>query len=140
MYLNIIKKKPPTSLQIPETHENIWETKLGTYWFEDDFLCLVFKNTPNNLSLAREEFAFLQKLNGVKKVRLLVDSTMVHPIDFPTMEFMDKEIPRFFSKVAVISSSRKGTRIANLFLLVKPQAFKVRYFWDEEEARSWLGN
>jgi hypothetical protein len=125
-------------MEIP-TDREIIEGPLGLSWYDDEgIMHTVFKDTPITLEKAKASLEFVRQLNKGKKIRVIADSTFLHPQDKETKEYTARELPRDFSAVAVITHSHIGRIITNIFLKLIKKPLPIKMFLTEGDAKQWL--
>jgi hypothetical protein len=123
----------------PPQNAEIFEGELATFWFDQDgVLNAVSKNISRTLQKQKDNYDFIKKITGNKKVCLLSDTTSGNPQDKETRDYMAAELPNIFKAMAVLSSSPVGHFTVNAFLALKDQPIPIRMFAAEEEAKKWL--
>lgn len=125
--------KPPENVKVIDLPSS-------TIWFDDNgILHSVAKRVPQQTiaqaELALEEF---KKITGGKKVCMLSDSTESPPVNKEMRDYAARVIPDLVKAIAIMSRSAVGKMAANLFFSLKKQPYPVKFFDDEEEARTWL--
>jgi len=125
-------------MKIPD-NTTVFEGELATFWFDENgILCANSKNTPRTVERQKDNYAFIRKITGNKKVCLLSDNTETSLQGEETRNYAASHISKFFKAKAVISFSSDGKYVVNSFLALKKQPVPIKMFDNEKEAKEWL--
>ncbi len=125
---------------IPPENVKVIDFPTSIMWFDEyGILCSVAKKVPQQtVEEAKKSMIEFKKIIGEKKVCLLSDNTDSPPVNKEMRDFAAEVIPEIVKAIAVLSNSAVGKMAANLFFSLKKQAYPVKFFDQEEEAKQWL--
>ncbi len=125
-------------MDIPE-HTKLYEHPIATFWFDEDgILHSVSKFGPRTMEVMTEYLKYLDGLCDNKKVLILTDITKASPLDKKTREFIEPELKKRFTAMAILSNAPVGKMIGNVFLTANQPNFPTRMFLHEKDAKDWL--
>ena len=78
------------------------------------------------------------EISGNKKVCLLSDTSSASPPDKAIRENMEVELPNYIKAMAILSQTALGEVIPKLFINLNYQQIPIKYFNDEQSAKTWL--
>ena len=78
--------------------------------------------------------------NHPVKPPILYDATCLPPIDRASRKKLEVLLDECFSSLAVVSDSRIGKMVVNIFFSLSDQTVPKKIFSSKEEAYSWIGN
>jgi hypothetical protein len=123
----------------PPDNTQLYETEIGTYWFDaDGILCSLSKSPRRTMANTTANFAFIRRITDNKKVPLLTYLTNSPVPDKQTRKLVAKELPNVYSAMAMVSKPGLSKLIMNVLFSLKPPAIPMKSFSDDQEARQWL--
>jgi len=125
---------------IAPANAELFETPISTHWFnEKGILCSISKNverTIEHYEKLMDLYARLTKNNN--KLCLLVDATIIMPMNKEIREFLIREMPKFIKAQAIISDTPLTGMHTSAFIKLSWQGFPVKIFSAQKEAEEWL--
>jgi hypothetical protein len=129
--------KPPKNAEIIE-----WPTSI--MWFDEDHVLYSIPKPGTTPQLQTKEESLKQmeefrKIVGGKKTCMIAQTDSKSPP--PKKEDRDwiaKELDSVTKAMAIISVSPLSRMVANLFFGLKPPAYPVKFFSNQEEAKMWI--
>lgn len=124
----------------PEVSLKIYDTEVGTFWFDDDgILNHVAKPvTFPALDKLKQNNEFIKQICDNQTVCFLSNANKAQPMNQQMRDFVAEELPQMFKAMAIISNSMLSTMIANIFFKLKGQPVPMKMFTNENEAKKWL--
>lgn len=129
-------------MKIPEIPKDrsIYESGIATYWFEDDILISLSKNTLRTVALIEENAALIKSITGNKPVPLLIYLTNSPVPDKATRAYATEVLPQIYSKMAMISKPGLAQFIMRLLFALQKPPIPMKSFTDVDVAMRWLKN
>lgn len=125
-------------MTIPADRET-FDGELASYWFDNDGILVSLSKSPRRTVVnTTENFALVKRITNNKKVPLLVYLSSSSAPDKQTREFVAKELPNVYTRMAIVSKSHLGKIIMNALFKLKPPAIPMKNFTDDKEAKEWL--
>jgi beta-glucosidase/6-phospho-beta-glucosidase/beta-galactosidase len=122
----------------PSPHSKIYEGELATFWFNDGILYALSKKGNRTLEAQKKNYELIREISKGEKVCMLADASNSSPHDKETREYIEKEMPKLFKAMAVVSSSAVGETITKIFRNLKQDPIPIAIFPDETQAKEWL--
>jgi hypothetical protein len=125
---------------VPPDNAKVIELYTSTIWFDEDgILCSIAKKVPpQTVEEAKESMKDFLVITGGKKVCMLSDSTNSPPVNKEMRDYAAEVIPQIAKAIAIMSNSSVGRMAANLFFSLKKQPYPVKFFENEQDAKTWL--
>lgn len=127
-------------MKIPEIPKDrtIYESGIATYWFEDDILISLSKNTLRTVALIEENAALIKSITNNTPVPLLIYLTNSPMPDKATRNYSTEVLPQIYSKMAMISKPGLAQFIMRLLFAMQKPPIPMKSFSDAYPAMLWL--
>lgn len=127
---------PPNDAEIHE-----WPT--STLWIKDGIVYAISRKGERSLEETKRTLDLFKniiddKMDGDKKVCLLIDVTNSPETKREIRDYAAEEFPKLVKAIAMISESALGKMVANLFFTIKTQPYPTKFFNNEKDAKKWL--
>jgi hypothetical protein len=110
----------------------IWFDEVGILW------SLSRKVPPPTFEQTKSDIEKLRTVIGNRKVCMLLDVTHAPETTREIRELAAQELPKITKAIAMVSHSKLGKMLANLFFSLQSQPYPVKMFNTTEEAKQWL--
>lgn len=118
-----------------------YEHSIATLWIDDyGILHALAKPGPMTIQSFDGYFAFVQKLIGGKRVRIITEVTNASPMDAETRKYVASRLPDLFSAMAIVSESHIGLLKGKTFIELGNQPYPTALFENENDALVWIRN
>ena len=124
----------------PPDNAEIFETPLSTAWLDENgILCMVSKTTERTIENYKPLIELYKKLTEKKnKICILADASKAAPLNKEVRDYLNAELPKYVSAMAIISETALGRMIANIFVKLRPTSYHFKMFDSTEKAKEWL--
>lgn len=133
------EKQNKILLARPENNNKVFETDSSILWLDtENVLCCIIKPVKQSLSNTKKLYRIIRTISENKKFFILIDTTLIHPLDKQNRDYLMDEMPNYFLGVAVISNSIFGKITSSFFIATRKISIPVKLFPSERKAREWF--
>jgi len=122
---------------LPSTTK-VYQGELCEFYLHERILYIVANDQIISEGALVRDYGRIKHLLDGEKVYLLYDASQLQPITKKIRQMLEAYLEESFLALAVISKSRMGLIIANIFFGLSSSSFPKRIFIGEEEAIKWL--
>ncbi len=128
--------EPPKNAKIIE-----WPTSV--MWFDEEGILYSITKPeipqPQSSEESRKQMDKFREVVGGKKTCMIIKTGgSSQPPKKEDRDWIAKELDSVTKAMAIISTSAMSRMVANLFFGFKPPAYPVKFFSNQEEARTWI--
>lgn len=120
------------------TDQQVFESQIATYWFEDEVLISLSKSIKRTVPLIKENVELIQLKTANRPVPLLIYLTNSTVPDKATRQYSTEHLPKVYSAMAMVSQPGLAQLIMNLLFRFKKPPIPMKSFTNKEEAMKWL--
>lgn len=120
------------------TDQQVFESQIATYWFEDEVLISLSKSIKRTVPLIKENVELIQLKTANRPVPLLIYLTNSTVPDKATRQYSTEHLPKVYSAMAMVSQTGLAQLIMNLLFRFKKPPIPMKSFTNKEEAMKWL--
>ena len=134
----------PEDMRVQEpirTEIQIHKGKLCSFWInEDDIFCVRANDRLVTEEFMEHDFALIRSFLKETQIAppIFYDASELSPINKRARQMLESFLEEQFTSLAVISRSRVGMAIANIFFGLSKSSFPKKIFMKEENALEWL--
>ena len=130
------------AMKVPENAKLI-EWPSATMWFDEDGVLYSIPKPnapqPKSKEEALVEMEKFRKLLGYKKTCMIsISESTAPPPKKEDREWIGRELDSIIKALAIISTSPLSRMVANLFFGLKPPAYPVKFFSNQQDAKEWI--
>ncbi len=124
----------------PPKDAKVTDLPTSRIWFDEDGILysIAKKVPPQTVEETKATLVYFLKITEGKKVCMISDNTDSPAVNKEMRDYVAEVLPDIVKAIAIISRSSVGRMAANLFFSLKKQAYPVKFFENEEDAKQWI--